>query len=78
MTMNWKMLLMAAGALGALSGGTALHAQSDKSPNSGSMMRRGSGDMMDMRQMSAMLEACNTMMQSVDKPVAKAQPEQRK
>ena len=33
---------------------------------------------MDMRQMSAMVEACNTMMQGVDKPVAKAQPERRK
>jgi hypothetical protein len=30
-----------------------------------------------MRQTSAMMDACNAMMQSADKPAAKAEPEQR-
>ena len=79
MTRTWKMLLMTGGALAALSGGTALHAQSDKSPNGSTTMQGGSGDMMAMMsQMSAMMEHCNAMMQSADKPAAKAEPEQRK
>jgi len=73
------MLLMTGGALAALPGGTTLHAQSDKSPDSCTMMRGGSGDMMGMTsQMSAMMEHCNAMMRSADKPAAKAEPEQRK
>ena len=76
MTRNWKLLLMSVGAFAALSGGTALHAQSDKSPNSSSMMQGGSGDVMGMMtKMSAMMDACNTMMQSANKPEAKAEPE---
>ena len=70
---------MTGGALAALPGGTALHAQSDKSPNSSRVMQGGSGDMMGMMsQMSAMMEHCNATMQSADKPAAKAEPEQRK